>query len=72
MPARDWSTKQAEVLRLAAERVANADANVEANSRALFVTCSPGTGKTEVVLQCALEAASYTAAVLIACSIGRW
>ena len=40
------------------------------NSRALFVTGGPGTGKTEVVLQCALNAATESTKVLIVCPIG--
>ena len=39
-------------------------------SRALFVTGGPGTGKTEVVLQCAWNANAEGMKVLIACPIG--
>ena len=47
-----------------------ADANVSPNSRLLHVTGGPGTGKTEVVIQCAVDAARNGARVLIACPIG--
>eukprot|EP00959_Pyramimonas_sp_CCMP1952_P057232 1194493-Pyramimonas_sp.AAC.1 len=39
-------------------------------SRFLLVTGGPGTGKTSVVLQCAIDAASTGCRVLIACPIG--
>ena len=70
MPARVWSPQQQEVLNVVQQGLLCEDANATPNSRALFVTGGPGCGKTEVVLQCALDAASGTAKVLIACPIG--
>ena len=44
------------------------DANVfDANARNYFVTGCPGTGKTEVLIQCALNCAEGNGRVLIAC-----
>ena len=48
----------------------NDDANVAVHTRQLFVTGGPGTGKTEVILQCALSANEEGSRVLIACPIG--
>jgi hypothetical protein len=70
MPQRTWSPQQAEVLEAAASGVACCDANVAANSRVLLVTGGPGTGKTEVVMQCAMNAAADGCKVLIACPTG--
>ena len=69
-PARVWSPEQQEVIDTVRTSVAAEDANVPANERLLFVTGGPGTGKTEVVIECALQAAEDGAHVLIACPIG--
>ena len=50
--------------------MAVADANICPNSRLLHVTGGPGTGKTEVVIQCAVDASRQGARVLVACPIG--
>ena len=70
-PQRQWSPEQAEVLRVVAEEVGVADANAPMNSRALQVSGGPGTGKTEVIIQCAIDTAAEGAAkVLIGVPIG--
>ena len=70
-PQRQWSPEQAEVLRVVAEEVGVADANDPMNSRFLQVSGGPGTGKTEVIIQCAIDTAAEGAAkVLIGVPIG--
>ena len=71
LPVRAWSPQQQAVLDAVAEGLSVVDANVPANSRFLHVTGGPGTGKTEVVVQCAVNAATEDEArVLIGCPIG--
>ncbi|CAK0851570.1 unnamed protein product, partial [Prorocentrum cordatum] len=65
-----WSPEQNQVLDAVRAGVEVADANVAPTSRFLLVTGGPGTGKTSVVLQCAIDAASTGCRVLIACPIG--
>ena len=69
-PARIWSHQQQEVLTAVQEGLSCENANVTPESTAMFVTGGPGTGKTEVVLQCALNANAEGMKVLIACPIG--
>ena len=70
MPKRKWSPEQQEVLQEVEAGMAVCDANITPNSRILHVTGGPGTGKTEVIVQCALDAANHGARVLVACPIG--
>jgi hypothetical protein len=70
MPARLWSPEQAAVLDTVRKGVAVDDANVNAHSRMLLVTGKPGSGKTEAVIGCAIEAAGKGERVLIACPLG--
>lgn len=70
MPERPWSAEQRDVLEVVAAGLSHADANARVSARALFVSGGPGTGTTEVVRQCALNASSDGARVLIACPIG--
>ena len=71
MPARIWSPQQQQVLDTVAAGISVADANVEVNRRFLHVTGGPGTGKTEVIVQCAVNAAVQgDAKVLIGCPVG--
>ena len=70
MPERTWSPEQSEVLQAVEAGMGICDANVAPNSRILQVTGGPGTGKTEVIIQCALDAARHGARVLVACPIG--
>lgn len=69
-PAVVWSPQQAEVIKLVQKELDLADANVSAQSRTLFVSGGPGTGKTETMRLCATEAAERGQRVLIACPIG--
>ncbi|CAK0903536.1 unnamed protein product [Prorocentrum cordatum] len=62
-----WSPEQNRVLDAVKAGVEVADANVAPMSRFMLVTGGPGTGKTSVVLQCAIDAASTGCRVLIAC-----
>eukprot|EP00973_Karenia_brevis_P047101 6537427-Karenia_brevis.AAC.1 len=57
MPARAWSPEQSEVLSEVHAGMTLCDANVKTNDRILHVTGGPGTGKTEVIIQCAIDAA---------------
>ena len=70
MPRRVWSPQQQEVLDAVAAGLNCSDANTQPDTRALFVTGGPGTGKTEVVIQCALDASANEDAVLIPCPVG--
>ena len=71
MPTRTWSVQQQQVLDTVSDGLSVADANVEVNSRYLHVTGGPGTGKTEVIVQCAVNAAARDdARVLIGCPVG--
>ncbi len=65
-----WSPEQNMVLEAVAGGVTVADANVSPHSRMLLVTGGPGTGKTSVIMQCAIAAAEAGCKVLIACPIG--
>ena len=65
-----WSPQQKDVRAAVMNGVQIADANVSPHSRFLLVTGGPGTGKTEIVIQCAIDAAREGMKVLIACPIG--
>jgi len=68
LPDRRWSPEQRRLLDDVAELLNEDDANVfDANARNYFVTGCPGTGKTEVLIQCALNCAEGNGRVLIAC-----
>ncbi len=70
LPQRKWSTDQQAVIDGINAGVSVSDANVSVNSRYLMVTGGPGTGKTEVVIHAAVEAAAQGCHVLIACPVG--
>ena len=69
-PQRQWSAQQAQALEAIAAGLACCDANARPNARLLLLTGGPGTGKTEVVAQAALDAAQDNCKVLIACPTG--
>ncbi|CAJ1358990.1 unnamed protein product, partial [Effrenium voratum] len=69
-PQRRWSAQQAQALEAIAAGLASCDANASPNARLLLLTGGPGTGKTEVVAQAALDAAQDNCKVLIACPTG--
>ena len=71
MSVRTWSPEQAEVLRIVSGGLDTDDFNVSANSRHLVVTGGPGIGKTEVMMQVALDADRSGCKVLIACPLGQ-
>lgn len=71
MPERTWSPEQAEVLRIVSGGLDTDDFNMRAASRRVVVTGGPGTGKTEVMMQVALDADRSGCKVLIACPLGQ-
>ena len=67
-PDRCWSPQQQQLLAAVTAVLDEDDANeFNANARNYFVTGCPGTGKTEVLIQCALTCAENNGRVLIAC-----
>lgn len=70
-PVREWSPQQQEVLDTIAIGLNTTDADaLRDTDRCLHVTGSPGTGKTEVVIQAAINAAADGCRVLIGAPIG--
>ena len=70
-PARVWSPEQQEVLGIIDEGISVTDANeLEVSQRILKVTGGPGTGKTEVVIEAALDASMNGSRVLVAAPVG--
>ena len=68
LPERQWSPQQQRLLDSVDALLLQDDANGHnSNARNIFVTGCPGTGKTEVLIECALRAARSGAKVLIAC-----
>ena len=68
LPDRHWSPQQRRLLDDVAAFLDEGDANVfDANARNYFVTGCPGTGKTEVLIQCAINCAENNGCVLNAC-----
>ena len=67
-----WGEKQAEVLALVTERTSYEDEEVKRTSRRwLYISGSPGSGKSAVLLEAALRAARQALRVLIVCPTGQ-
>lgn len=69
LPHRLWSTEQQAFLSRVAEGMSHADANITAD-RFLYLCGEPGSGKTEVIIYAAAQAAQSGAKILIGCPTG--